>query len=275
MQHIGLMMVRNEIDVIEKYMDHILQWINLILVLDDSDDGTYEYLEKQPQVKYIVKQKTLYFDERPNDGMRQCLLSYAQRNYGYGGWFHLLHPDEFFWDNPIAIAEEAEAQGVEQVNSHSMYFFYHTSQKDIPIKELGWPVWYSPGTIEERQFKNKPGLIYHAMQDHKCTPHGLNGSLLLFAPIIRHYPLRSPEQALARARDRLATQFQEQYHWVVEGLFRDCHPKLRDRGARQFDGKSFYEYEVKESFLEYKRARLRALSQEIGDCERNGVPYIT
>ena len=48
MQHIGLMMVRNEIDVIEKYMDHILQWINLILVLDDSDDGTYEYLEKQP-----------------------------------------------------------------------------------------------------------------------------------------------------------------------------------------------------------------------------------
>lgn len=274
MKHIGLMMVRNEIDVIEKYMEHIKSWFSLILVLDDSDDGTYEFLERQPQVKYLVKQKTIYFDERPNDGIRQCLLEYAQRNYGYGGWFHLLHPDEFFWDNPIAIAEEAEAQGVDRVNWHSMYFFYHTSQKDIPISELGWPTWYSPGTIEERQFRNKPGLIYHAMQDHYCLPYGLKDTRLLFNPIICHYPLRSPSQALARARDRLNTGFQEQYHWVIEGLFRDCHPKLKDRGAYCFDGKTFGEFEAKEAFIQYKEERLKALADEIQKYKNSGEPNI-
>ena len=63
MQHIGLMMVRNEIDIIERYIEHIDSFgIYPVLVLDDSNDGTYERLRDWPRVKYIVKQKTLYGD---------------------------------------------------------------------------------------------------------------------------------------------------------------------------------------------------------------------
>jgi len=272
MQHIGLMMVRNEIDIIERYIEHIDSFgIYPVLVLDDSNDGTYERLRDWPRVKYIVKQKTLYGDQRPCDGMRQCLLEYAQRNYGYEGWFHLLHPDEFFWDDPIMMAEETDAYGRDQVNWHTMYFFLH------PEDDLsnGLPVYYSPGTIEERQFKNKSGLYYHPLQDHKTTPHGLSGQHLPFGPIIRHYPLRNPQQAQARAKDRLATGFQEQYHWVLEEPFPICHPKLRDKGAFKFDGISFGQFETKEQFLYYKKERWAKLGREIAELEHNGLARIT
>jgi glycosyltransferase involved in cell wall biosynthesis len=270
MQHIGLMMVRNEIDIIDRYIEHINDiGIDIILVLDDSDDGTYERLRTWPKVKYIVKQKTLYGDQQPCDGMRQCLLKYMQRNYGYEDWIHLLHPDEFFWDNPIMVAEEADAHGYDQVNWHSIYFFLHPDDKG----EKGLPTYYSPGTIEERQFKNRRNLYYDPIQDHKTTPYGLD-NLMHITPIIRHYPLRNPEQAQARAYDRLATGFQEQYHWVIEEPFPQCHPKLMDKGAFKFDGISFGGYEVKEQFIQWKKARLDALDKEIKMLEQNGLSRI-
>jgi hypothetical protein len=263
MQHIGLMMVRNEIDIIERYMQHIDEiGIDVILVLDDSDDGTYDKLAQWDKVKYLVKQKTLYGNQRPHDGMRACLLEYAQRNYGYEGWFHILHPDEFFWDHPIKIVEEADAHGYEQVNWHSMCFFLHP---DDPCRD-GLPTYYAPGTIEERHFKNRPGLVYAPLQDHKVTPLGQR-SLFPLTPLIRHYPLRNAQQAIARAKDRLQTGFQEQYHWVLEELHPRCHPKLKH--ALQFDGCSFGQYEIKAQFIQLKQIRHRMLEHDIEQLIHN------
>ena len=247
-QNIGLMITRNEEDVITEVMTEISKYFEIVLVMDNSTDKTREIIEAYPCVKYIVNQKDIYGDMFITDGMRQHLLEKAQEMYGYEGWFTLLQGDEIFHSNPNTIIADADIKGCEIVVWHSLQFFMHTSERDGNEK-LELPVqqrrkWYSPGCYEERQFINKKGLYYPLDQQRKCSPSGLNISKCYpYRPILKHYHIRSEQQVLNRAKDRLATGFQLMYQWVIDnGAYCDVHPGLSE--ARHVDNYPVENYSI-------------------------------
>src|SRR5512135_1643452 len=96
-QNIGLMITRDEEDVIEEVMEVNKKYFDKIFVLDGSSDRTEEILRSYDCVKYLLKD-TEIIDKLPKrkfeDGARQFLLEKAQEMYPAEGWFTLLHGDE-------------------------------------------------------------------------------------------------------------------------------------------------------------------------------------
>ena len=129
-QNIGLMMTYNEADIIEETIEKNRHYFDAIYVLDGSTDQTAEILQSYDVVKCLIKDQDLYPSRVIKDGVRQFLLEKAQADYGYDGWFTLLHGDEWFVDDPNDIIKKAEKSGAERVNWRPLNFFLHTSQKD-------------------------------------------------------------------------------------------------------------------------------------------------
>ena len=107
-QNIGLLLTRNEEDVIAEVMDVNKRYFDRILVLDGSDDRTEEIVRSYDCVKYFLKDSEI-IDKLPNrkfeDGARQFLLEKAQEMFPVEGWFTLLHGDEIWHDDPNWVAE--------------------------------------------------------------------------------------------------------------------------------------------------------------------------
>ncbi|NQY74477.1 MAG: hypothetical protein HRT90_06910 [Candidatus Margulisbacteria bacterium] len=200
MQNIGLMMTHNEEDIIETVMTQNKKYFDHILVLDGSTDKTPDIIQSFDNVSYFIKDQDLYPQRKVKDGIRQFLLEKAQEMFPQEGWFTLLHGDEIMIDDPNLIAQKAEDANAEKVNWHSLDFFLHESQKDDPDlmkKEVQERcIYYMPGTLEIRQFKNKPGIFYNINQHNNVLPQGIGYKPLLDFPILKHYVVRSPDQIL-------------------------------------------------------------------------------
>lgn len=249
-QHIGLMMTCNEEDCIEEVMNEHTKYFDKILVIDGSNDRTEEIIRSYNAVKYFIKDEAL-LDKVPNrkvtDGIRQFILEKAQERYGYDGWFTLLHGDEIFYDNPIKVAEAAEKERAEKVNWYVMNFFLHTSDmgRDLEsIKSVQERVlWYCPGFLEIRQYKNKKGLYYNVGCGAKVLAEGVGWRPYSKFPIYKHYPYRSVKQIFKKKRSNELTMFSERYRSISDE--RECFVKILHgyKTARKFDG-SFHEFEM-------------------------------
>jgi hypothetical protein len=201
LQNIGLMMTYNEGDLIADVLAANASYFDAILVLDGSTDDTESILKSCDKVVYILKDNDLVPKRKVRDGARQFLLEKAQEMFPIEGWFTLLHGDEIFVDDPNHIIARAEASGAERVNWHPLAFFLHTSQKDSydPSKSLvDQAYYYQPGSLEIRQFKNKPGIFYNLNQMSNVVPTGIGWKPLLDFPILKHYVCRSPQHVLKR-----------------------------------------------------------------------------
>lgn len=250
-QNIGLMITRDEEDVIEEVMETNKKYFDKILVLDGSSDKTEEIIRSYNCVKYFLKDKEI-IDKIPNqkfeDGARQFLLEKAQEMFSVEGWFTLLHGDEIFHDDPNWVAAQAEKAKAEKVNWYAMNFFLHTSDKGHDLESIKSVqekiLWYCPGFLEIRQFKNKPGLRYELSQRHNVTPRGIGWRIYKYFPIYKHYPYRSVSQIMKKKRQNTKSGFSVSYSRFenTNSCFVDILPNYKM--ARKFDG-SFHEFEIK------------------------------
>ena len=209
-QNIGLMMTYNEEDMIEEVMTENRRYFDKVYVLDGSTDKTESILRSFDHVVYLIKDQDLRPKRRVQDGARQFLLEKAQEDCGTEGWFTILHGDEIMVDNPNTIVERAEKSGAEKVNWHSLNFFLHTSQKnqvfsDRQSMQSQLP-FYQPGSLEIRQFKNKPGLFYNINRGSCVLPYGIGHRMLWDFPIFKHYVVRSVKQLQSRPLSGFAYQ---------------------------------------------------------------------
>jgi hypothetical protein len=250
-QNIGLMLTHNEEDVIEEVMEVNKKYFDTILVLDGSDDKTEQIVRSYDCVKYFLKDKEI-LDKLPQhkfeDGARQFLLEKAQALYPVEGWFTLLHGDEIWHDDPGWVAQEAEKARAEKVNWYVMNFFLHSSDigRELEaIKSVQQRVlWYCPGYLEIRSFRNKAGIRYDLSQRHNVLPHGIGWQIYKHFPIYKHYPYRSVSQMMKKKEQNLATGFSVSYSRFqsVDDCFVDILPNYKM--ARKYDG-SFHEFEIK------------------------------
>ena len=210
--------------------------------MDGSTDNTGDIIQSFDNVKYFIKDQDLYPPRRIYDGARQFLLEKIQSDFGTDGWITLLHGDEIFVDDPNSIAQKANDCGAEKVNWHCLNFFIHSSQSKSELENQNSIqdsiLFYQPGSLEIRQFKNKENLFYNLNSNDTVFPHGLNNKLFLDFPILKHYVKRTLSQIenkpLSGFPDARKIENKEQ------GVFTD---KLQSnlKQVRKYDG-TFHEF---------------------------------
>ena len=250
-QNIGLMLTRDEEDVIEEVMETNKKYFDKILVLDGSSDRTEEIVRSYDCVKYFLKD-TEIIDKLPNrkfvDSARQFLLEKAQEMFAIEGWFSILHGDEIWHDDPNWVAEEAEKARAEKVNWYVMNFFLHISDKGRDLEAIRSVqervLWYCPGYLEIRSFKNKRGIHYDLNKHHIILPEGIGWQIYKYFPIYKHYPFRSVAQILNKHIKSKDSAFTPTYKDKnnYDSCFQAILPNYKV--ARKYDG-SFHEFEIK------------------------------
>ena len=255
-QNIGILLTKNERDVIEEVMEEHEKCFDTIFALDGSDDGTYEFLKSRKSIVFLIRDSEVSPDAPIRDGARQFLIETAQEKYGTKGWFSLLHGDEFFHNDPNQIASMADQEGIDILRWRMMNFFLHKSEEEaFEIREDRTKSiqerrrWYCPEWVEVRQFRNSKNVRFHLSRHGTLFPEGLNRHKVnIHLPLIKHYSYRTPEQVKARAKDRVTSGFGKHFEWVLNSssVFRD---KFENFEVTKCYTGSFEEYEFKKALL--------------------------
>lgn len=206
---IGILLNKNEDDLIELFMDHAAKFCDAIFALDDSDtDYAKKVITSCSKTKFFLHERDYSDVQRKEiitDGRRKVLLEEVKKKYGDKGWIVTLHTDEFWHHNPKAVAEEAEKAGHGVVLAQPMNFLLSAEDKGIYQNE-GFELshYFVCPVLENRIFKNKSGQAYNIMQKRNVLPSRI-GSPSPLRPVFKHYLWRTPEQAMKKARERIAT----------------------------------------------------------------------
>ena len=223
MNHYGLMIAKDDEDILEEVLRRNHAFFDAISVLDGTANNskTGKIIKSFPNVEYYATDSQLppeYSGKR--DGIRGFLLEEIQRRHGFEGWITLLHSDEIFLDfNPRDAAEFADSRGCDMVEWKNVPFFLHTSQSGSysydPSKSVVDQVTWAcfPGWPEMRQFKNKPGIRYNPKQHFRVYPEGLNNCFFTYNAI-RHYAYRDPRSMRENAEDRVSRSWQSYGEWM-------------------------------------------------------------
>lgn len=218
---IGLLVTRNEADVIKEVMEEYSKHFDAIFAFDSSDDGTFEIIKSFPNVVYAGKD--LFLKEGPpiiKDGIRQVLLEKAQKMFGYDGWIFSLQGDEIFHGDVRAFVESA-GEGVNRLNCLVAYFIMHTSEREtVHYEDCSLPVqdrrlFYFLTFPENCAYKNEKGIYFDLYEHMRIIPHGGSEPVWSDTMIIRkHYPMRDPFQWVLRRQDRVQRGWQPNYDGI-------------------------------------------------------------
>lgn len=217
-KQIGILIMRDENDILEEYLTCVSKYFDPILVLDGSDDDEgQEICAKFSEVVYYEKDKNLV-QGISNDSIRGFLLEKAKEISPNKEWVAVLHPDEFPSGNPLDMLSFVDHNYKEctSVVVKNVHFFPHTTQREewetnTKNKGLIEPMlkWYmAPGFPENRYFRFKKEYTYG--NKHSLTIP--NGALL--SPIHiegfyhKHITYRTKEQSLKRAKTRIESGWQ-------------------------------------------------------------------
>lgn len=240
MNHVGLMTVKNEQDVIgewaaafaEKYAKDFAE----IVILDSSDIGNDTVSEAMiilpcPHSCIPMGQGSFTDADRQSalDLIRTTVWPEGATKPPLDTWVTLLHPDECFEDSPVEAAVRAEAAGATCVLWGEYRFFPHTSEsnwEDFPAKRLQW--WCGP-FFEYRQFRLSHHYRYTPGRNHCVLPSGDPDAIppskrASFIPRYRHYPFRSIEQMKRHAGELMRGErmVQPDWDWVCELVKRNA-----------------------------------------------------
>lgn len=218
---IGLLLTRNEGDVIKEVMTEYSKHFDAILAFDSSTDETLEIIRSFPKVVYTLSENDSGIPSRfVKDGVRQLLLQKAQDMFGYEGWIFSLHGDEIFHGDIMKYVTAIEADG-NRGNCLIAYFVIHESERESIYKEdRNLPIqsrrlFYFITFPENCCYKNEKGLFFNPMRHMRVIPYGPSPAIHSDKMIIRkHYPMRSPEQWESRVEDRVSRGWQPNYKGI-------------------------------------------------------------
>jgi len=210
-KQLGILIMKDENDILEEYLNKITQYYDPIYVLDgsDSEEGR-DICGKFPEVVFYEKDKNV-IEGKSTDAIRGFLWEKAKREVIGKKWVAILHPDEFPESDPLVMLEAVNFYSPETTSIivRSLHFFLHTSQKEDWKFEKGDTIeslmkWHmAPGMTEYRFFKFDARYSYSEAH-HQVIPSGADsGSLLLDKFRIKQFSFRTPEQARERIKTRI------------------------------------------------------------------------
>jgi hypothetical protein len=227
MRFYGLLVVRDEADIIVQSVRYALTWADAIYVYDTgSTDGTWELLQeiaREDGKLVLFKREPVYF----RNDLRAVLFEQYRKEAKDGDWFVTVDADEFYHISPPLFVRE-RLRPNETAVSYQLYDFKLTNQecrrlrtitaieaeRRIPIEQKRRH--YIPITYAEpRMFRYRPTMQWVPPK----APYNLGFMAQERIPI-RHYPNRDPLQM--EARYRLRSQMRTYVglsaspHWVSD-----------------------------------------------------------
>ena len=223
---IGLMMIRDETDVLEETLRNHTKFCYSILVLDGTE-GDQQKLSEDiarsfPQVAGYWRDQDTGLDRPLRDGARQFLLAISRVRWGFRNWHAVLHGDEIWTSDPRnhIVDMPAGAHGGVVALYH---FFPHVSERStwsfqpgISSIESTSRHYMLPPVREERLFFDAGIYDYEVDRHSKVIPPGIRSVDLNIK--VKQFNYRQPSQAVDRALSRASNEWQRNhYQHLVEG----------------------------------------------------------
>lgn len=201
----GIMLVKNEADVIEHTLEAAKDWADRIFILDNgSDDGTWEIVSRMADHQIVPwKQDFRMY----SNALRADVFNAFRSEASDGDWWcYKMDSDEFYVDDPVAFLGAVPRQ-YHVVFKRSID--YMITREDVA--EYGFTgdfatdrahirSFVSPAYSEPRFFRYRRRLSWPT--DEKSPRHM---GVPYPEPItVRHYQWRSPEQMQRRIDARKA-----------------------------------------------------------------------
>jgi len=221
---IGIMMTRNENDILKETLNNITPIYDRIFVLDGTEPEeefslARRILEQFEEVKVILRDADTSGPFPIRDGARQYLLQKVRETYGVNNWIGVLHGDELYTQDPRPILTNTNPSISPVVQARLCHFFLHKDDqanwdhiRSLPVEaRLTHYMW--PGTPEDRFFFDDGRVNYDPSRHSLVVPYDRSRTrILLDAFVIKQYNYRTPEQALRRAKQRIATAWQRNHY---------------------------------------------------------------
>lgn len=191
----GIMMVRDEADIIEATVTNLLRQCDHVIVSDNlSTDGTYDILENLDV--------TLLVDDDPayHQSLKMTALATRAREMG-ADWVVPADADEY-WYSPHfdTISECLDDLDRYSIAECELYNHIPTAVDPSgvgPVATMGWR-FRAPGQLPKVACRTDERLTIH-MGNHGADYGRFAGRTIKSQLVIRHFPYRSPEQFVRKA----------------------------------------------------------------------------
>lgn len=220
MRLIGLLLIRDEQDMLDEALRNHTLFCDMILVLDGTEGAGQVQSEaicrSFRQVREYWRDAETGYELPLRDGARQFLLDRARAMFGQPNWYVVLHGDELWGRDPrpLLAHEPKECAGISVDLYH---FFPHVSERatwnfgagSTSIEALSR--WYMmPPIVEQRLFADTGSSDYAVDQHSRTIPDGIGVRHENLA--VKQYNYRTPMQAHQRALQRRDAQWQENHY---------------------------------------------------------------
>lgn len=220
----GIMMVKDEADIVASTVGHLLTQVDHVIVADNgSTDGTREILAEL-DVEVIDDPDPAYYQSA-----KMTRLAHLAADQG-AEWVVPADADEV-WSCPVDhdIATHLRGLGPQWlVVAADLYDHVATGidpDEVDPVKRIGWRR-TEPAPLRKVACRTRSDLVI-AQGNHGASYNG--GATIRTGLQVRHFPYRSAEQFVSKARNGAAAYaatdlpFSEGQHWRQYGALLDAH----------------------------------------------------
>ncbi len=219
----GIAMVKNEQDIIEPVIEHMLEQVDHIIVADNmSTDLTYDILETYP-VTLIRDTEVAYEQSR-----KMTALAMRAKSEG-ADWVVPFDADEIWYSPHFDTISECLNNLTDAHVVPADLYDHRCSPLDPhlynPIRRMGYRT-VNPGSLQKVACRTFEKLTIH-MGNHNCDYGGLLPKREEGQLVVRHFPYRSADQFVSKVRHGVAairkTDFDESVgaHWRQYGNILD------------------------------------------------------
>lgn len=131
----GLLLIRDEIDILPETLPAFLSWCDSVTVFDlGSTDGTWEYVLDLAR----KDSRLIPFERRPvvySDDLRCVPFHFARERFRDGDWVVKLDADEFFHDDPREFVRE-RLRWFESV-VYLQWYYFRLTEREVADWESG------------------------------------------------------------------------------------------------------------------------------------------
>lgn len=217
---IGLMMIRDEEDMLDEALTNHTRFTDAIFVLDGSlgsqQTRSEEICRSYAQMVGYWKDGDTGYRLPLRDGGRQFLLDRARERFGSDNWHIVLHGDEIWGQDPRP-ATVRDTSGRKGIAVRLYHFFPHVSEAQNWDFEGGKSSieatsrWYmKPPIAEHRLFWDDGRRDYEVGRHSRVIPSGIQSWQSDL--VVKQYNYRLPRQAHARAVQRRDANWQENHY---------------------------------------------------------------
>lgn len=193
-------MMKDEADVVFDTLSRMVEQVDFVIVADNgSTDGTREALE-QFDITVIDDPEPGYYQSWKMTGLAQHAADMG------AGWVVPFDADEIWCAKHGTIAETLTSLPPEALTCEAPLFDHVATGKDPegpPVRSMHYRR-REPAPLRKVAVRVQPGLVIH-QGNHSASFPGVRHPLTVTGQLeIRHFPYRSPEQMIRKARNGAA-----------------------------------------------------------------------